>query len=52
MFTYIDKKRKTVMTEMFIQYLVCYVPDKQFKMIRHYSIYTHRSRPTFLLSSF
>ncbi len=48
-FTYMDKKTgaeetETMMVEEFIKCLIRHIPDEQFKVIRHYGIYSRRSK--------
>lgn len=48
-FKYVDKtdgqeKTETMMVEEFIKSLIRHIPDEQFKTIRHYGIYSRRSK--------
>lgn len=48
-FKYIDKKdgkekRETISVEEFISRLIRHIPDEQFKTIRHYGMYSRRSK--------
>lgn len=48
-FKYVDKtdgkeKTETMMVEEFIMCLIRHIPDEQFKTIRHYGIYSRRSK--------
>src|SRR5699024_4506632 len=48
-FMYVDKKTgeeetETMIVEEFIKCLIRHIPDEQFKVIRHYGIYSRRSK--------